>query len=206
MGRPLLKSWGMFIVGQAIPFAPHRVRRKILLVLGGVLWCALFAAGFAQMLRYEFTPGAASEAPGEWPAASHLRPVSGQATLVMFAHPKCPCTRASMEELAGLMAESAGRVTAQVIFFRPEKAGDDWTQTALWQTAAAIPGVRRPAVLGGKLPATSCSTARMDGWLFTGASPRRAATPGPMPANRRCSRCSPASQRRKPARRSSAVR
>jgi hypothetical protein len=60
----------------------------------------------------------------------------------MFAHPKCPCTEASVEELTALLGETARPLNAHVIFFRAEHTGDDWTQTSLWQAAAAIPGVK----------------------------------------------------------------
>jgi hypothetical protein len=63
------------------------------------------------------------------------------ATLVMFAHPKCPCTRASMEELARAMAQCEGRLRVHVMLYLPDKAPAGWTQTDLWQSAAAIPGV-----------------------------------------------------------------
>jgi hypothetical protein len=116
------------------------VVRTSLIFLGG-LWLALLGGGTAWMMQYGSTAGSSDQAPVEWPVASQLRRVPGKATLMMFAHPKCPCTRASMEELAALMAESPGEVTAQVVFFKPENAGDDWPRTALWRTAAAIPGV-----------------------------------------------------------------
>ena len=46
-----------------------------------------------------------------------------------------------MEELNRLLAQSQGRVTAQVYFLTPGKASEDWTNTDLWRSATAIPGV-----------------------------------------------------------------
>jgi hypothetical protein len=59
----------------------------------------------------------------------------------MFAHPRCPCTRASLGELNRLLAQSNGRISAHVLFFRPSGYPSDWAHTELWRTAAAIPGV-----------------------------------------------------------------
>ena len=59
----------------------------------------------------------------------------------MFAHPRCPCTRASIEELNRLLAQSSGRIAAHVLFFKPSSYPADWTHSELWRTAAAIPGV-----------------------------------------------------------------
>src|SRR3712207_4573180 len=59
----------------------------------------------------------------------------------MLAHPHCPCTRASINELARLMTQARGRVTAYVLFVKPEGFSDSWVQSDLWASAAAIPGV-----------------------------------------------------------------
>ena len=52
--------------------------------------------------------------------------------LVMIAHPHCSCTRASISELARLMARID--VDARVLFSMPD-------QTDLWASADRIPGV-----------------------------------------------------------------
>ena len=122
------------------PPIPRR-SRPVLAFFCGVIWLALLAGGSALMLRYDYTAGTAGQAPTTWPAASGIPRAPNGATLVMLAHPKCPCSRASIEELAALMAESKGTVTAHVLFFKPEGASDDWTHTAQWQAASAIPGV-----------------------------------------------------------------
>jgi hypothetical protein len=59
----------------------------------------------------------------------------------MLAHPHCPCTRASIGELALLMAHVQGRLTATVLFLSPSDMPAAWEQTDLWEDAAAIPGV-----------------------------------------------------------------
>ncbi|HEY3900058.1 MAG TPA: hypothetical protein VGM54_15730 [Chthoniobacter sp.] len=110
--------------------------------LWGGLWLALLGVGMAAVLRYEFTAGTAGKAPGEWPVASAVHREPGRATLLMFAHPKCTCTQASMEELAGLIAENSSPLTVHVLFLKAEQTSDDWTQTSLWRMAAAIPGVK----------------------------------------------------------------
>ncbi len=59
----------------------------------------------------------------------------------MLAHPRCPCTRASIGELARITAQVQGRVSAYVLFLKPPASGSDWEDTDLRQTAATIPGV-----------------------------------------------------------------
>jgi len=79
--------------------------------------------------------------PARWPAQSAIAPIAGRATIVMLAHPHCPCTRASLAELAVLMNRIGDRANAHVLFVRPPHVGEDWEQTDLWRTAARIPGV-----------------------------------------------------------------
>jgi hypothetical protein len=60
-------------------------------------------------------------------------------TIVMLAHPECPCTKASVEELARIMARADVREKAQA--FVAFRAWDDIDpkKTALWARVATIP-------------------------------------------------------------------
>ena len=118
-----------------------RPMSPLLLLLAGTVWVAALAFGSVKMLDYEFTPGAAGRPSGAWPAASDIRPDRHYAHLVMFAHPRCPCTRASIAELAHVMAHAQGLAVATVLFYRPRQFPPGWERTDLWWSAAAIPGV-----------------------------------------------------------------
>jgi hypothetical protein len=59
----------------------------------------------------------------------------------MFAHPRCPCSRASVAEFAELMAGCGDRVTARVLFYKPKDSADDWARSDTWRSALSIPGV-----------------------------------------------------------------
>jgi hypothetical protein len=115
-------------------------RKHLALAALGAVWLATVASGMAFILDYASAPGAPAKPPDGWPA-SRLARAPGRATLVMLAHPHCPCTRASIGELALLMAPLQGQVTAHVLFLRPDGAPDGWERTDLWESAAAIPGV-----------------------------------------------------------------
>ena len=93
------------------------------------------------MNRYSNIPGPTENAPGQWPAQSIIALARTNSTLVMFAHPHCPCTQASINELEILMARTQGRITAHVLFLRPAGLPASWTQTSFWRQAAAIPSV-----------------------------------------------------------------
>ena len=93
------------------------------------------------MLDYENAPGETGTPPQHWPLGATLQLQEAQATLVMVAHPHCPCTRATIRELALLMARCEGLVKAYVLFYRPQGFGENWEKSDLWYSAAAIPGV-----------------------------------------------------------------
>jgi hypothetical protein len=116
-----------------------------------VVWVVAIATGTAWMVRFESSPGAPALAPANWPARAGVTRGSGGYTLVMSAHPRCPCTRASLDELALVMAASGNRMTARVLFFVPEDAARDWWETDNWRTASGIPGVTPVVDRGGTL-------------------------------------------------------
>ncbi|SRR5712691_5061954 len=117
-------------------------RRQIFVIASIALWLAAIGAGLSVLWNYENRPGASLAAPPEWPADSRIQRDSDRPTLVMLAHPQCPCTRASIGELARLMTEASGRLTAYVLFVKPEIFSTDWEKTDLWESAGLIPGVR----------------------------------------------------------------
>jgi hypothetical protein len=112
------------------------------LVAALAAWVVLVAGGFFTLWRYKATAAAASETgpPALWPSGSSLRPATDRATLVLFAHPKCGCTHATVTELARLMASMHDRVEARIAVVRPAEVPADWDDTELVARAAAIPG------------------------------------------------------------------
>jgi hypothetical protein len=116
-------------------------KNRLILLTTFVLWLFAISTGVGILWDYESTPGAAAAAPGRWPVDSRIKRATDGATLIMLAHPHCPCTRASVGELARLMTQARGRVTAYVLFVKPVDFSAGWEQTDLLTSAAAIPGV-----------------------------------------------------------------
>jgi hypothetical protein len=107
-------------------------------------------AGSGVLWRHANRAGARGEAPPRWPQASALVRSSTGGTLVMFAHPQCPCTQASLGELAVLRARAGAGLAMVVVFLDPEDASGDWRQTANVEAAANIPGVTVRFDKGGR--------------------------------------------------------
>lgn len=107
------------------------------------VWIAVIAIGVGFAASYEVTPGAQAAAPARWPADSPLPRVPHRGTIVMFVHPRCTCTRASLTELAAIMGTAANDATAVVAFLHPEGASQDWEHTDTWATAGELPRTTR---------------------------------------------------------------
>ena len=88
--------------------APRVRRARVLLLLGTISWLLVIVFGLWILWGYENSPGKAGAPPRQWPAVSKIEPARDHPTLVILAHPHCPCTRATIGELASIMAHSQG--------------------------------------------------------------------------------------------------
>jgi hypothetical protein len=105
-------------------------------------WLVAVSSGFAVLWRYKTAPAQRlGAAPARWPAGTTLTLGSPRATLLVFAHPRCTCTRATLAELARIMARFHDRLEAKVVFWMPRGAPAEWNAGDLWDAAARIPGV-----------------------------------------------------------------
>ena len=130
---------------------PLQTRSKTILgtALFATLWIVALSFGLHALRHYESAPGRVGSVPSNWPAESKIERAPTGETLVMLAHPHCPCTRASVGELAQIMAHVQGKVRAFVLFLKPEGSGTDWEDTDLRRSAAEIPGVAVLSDLNG---------------------------------------------------------
>jgi hypothetical protein len=121
------------------------------LAAAGVLWVSLILVGFLILAQEEFTPVKAAPSVRLFPPGSAVRLASGQPTLVLFAHPRCPCTQASLHELDGILAETQNKsVSVTVVFTIPDGVPTGWEQGDLWNSARTMPGVRVIRDQGGQ--------------------------------------------------------
>lgn len=105
--------------------------------LGICAWLVVIGAGYRALWLHAYTPGPEASAVSTWPAdfpRDTTRP-----TLIMFVHPECGCSSASLGELARVMARADAPVDVRVIF--APVAGAYLQSNALWAQANAMPGV-----------------------------------------------------------------
>ncbi len=112
-----------------------------LLLCGLGAWLLIAIGGMVAIWQYETSAGRGALAPTRWPSESSITPVPGQPTLLMFAHPKCPCTQATIAELEQILKASPAPVSARLLFLLPAGEPSGWTDTRLIRQAQAIPGL-----------------------------------------------------------------
>jgi hypothetical protein len=128
---------------HAILIASGKLQLRGALLLAIVsLWLAATAVGMTAMWQYSVVPGENAQVPTEWPTQSSIVP-NARFTLLFFAHPRCPCTRASMSELERLAGDCHDQVDIHVLFILPASAASEaaWQETDLHASAKRIPGL-----------------------------------------------------------------
>jgi len=131
-----------------------RSRPAATLAAVGLVLLTAVATGFSALWRYEFRAGAPAATTGRWPAHASLALDPARPNLVLFAHPRCPCTRATIGELDRLAAQAGDRLRIAVLFLADAGRGASWTHTDLWNHAARIPGVEVLEDSGGAVAAS----------------------------------------------------
>jgi hypothetical protein len=113
------------------------VRKEFPAWLGFALWLGSSAIGFGVWHDTDTTPGTASPTIDSKPTASP----AGHPRLVVYLHPRCPCSRATLEEFASVLGERSSDVEVGIVFVRPPGADDGWERGELWNLASRFPGV-----------------------------------------------------------------
>ncbi|MGQ7848343.1 hypothetical protein ACUNV4_27845 [Granulosicoccus sp. 3-233] len=120
------------------------------------IWLSLSGGALYALADYGSSAGQAAPAPSQWPAsvATGITPSADRATVVLFAHPLCPCTRATLVEFESLTNRLYGLFDLHVLFFEPADPSampEVWGASDLRQLASALPGTRLHADVDGQL-------------------------------------------------------
>jgi hypothetical protein len=127
-------------MGTSPDFSRQPLAANPLLAGAFLLWILAVGIGAGVLFSYSNTPGPPASPPNIWPADTAIRPPGNRARLIVFLHPNCPCSRATIAELARLMARCQSRAEAYVAFLAPRSQSRKWVRTGLWKAASAIPG------------------------------------------------------------------
>ena len=118
------------------------------------VWGLVLAAGWSSLTAYGFRCEVASEGtPAKWPAGSRIARCADRRLLVVFLHPKCPCSHATISELERMLVpqlHDADRgPDVAIVACMPPALTDPWLRTSLMQRAARLPRAKVYADAGG---------------------------------------------------------
>lgn len=124
---------------------PSSVATRAWLTGATIVWLAGVGYGIERVSRYALTPAVQQPLVPVWPTTSSLPRTPGRTTLVMFVHPQCPCTRASLSELEQIVTEHSEStppaLDAFVVFLAPSSAPAGWETSTLADRARSLRGV-----------------------------------------------------------------
>lgn len=112
-------------------------RSAVLLAVCAV-WLLLVALGSGGLWRYKYKQLAEPTASALWPATSELPRAKVLPTLLMFIHPRCTCSRASLAEVPRGRKNTTWALTRPCDFAITLAS---WARGELWTAAGQIPGV-----------------------------------------------------------------
>jgi len=105
-----------------------------------VIWLTLIIGGFYFIQAYNARPGQAAAAPEKWPQNKLISPATGESNLLVFLHPMCPCSKATIEELTDILAAHGKNIHPKFVIMTPDDADPAWNNSSLMQKVKAIPG------------------------------------------------------------------
>lgn len=127
--------------------------------IGLLAWGLCLSMGITLELRHELTAAAQSSPLARWPAVAGgllstelaspqidaPNPRTGPPSLerrpvvLIFLHPHCPCSNASLAEVLRVVGESPRDPLAFAVFVKPEGTPTHWEESNLWMSACRNP-------------------------------------------------------------------
>ncbi|MGV3486592.1 MAG: hypothetical protein ACO1RT_19395 [Planctomycetaceae bacterium] len=96
--------------------SPDRLLQRLAFMSSAVVWLTVIIGCVYWLFDHSYRPAQIGEVVAEWPRESSLNQGASGFRLVMFAHPCCPCTAASLSELDELLRRAPKGTTAIVAF------------------------------------------------------------------------------------------
>lgn len=110
------------------------------------LWCLLWlvgvVAGLYKLSMYSNTPAPVAAQPDVWPRDAKVALARDRPTILVTLHPRCTCSRATLEELKHLLSAVRVPLRVQILMYDPDLDSGAWAESKLAMQARSIPGVK----------------------------------------------------------------
>lgn len=120
---------------------PSIPKRRRALVSGvAVAWCLAWGGSWYALSEHTYEGRQASASLAVWPANSQWDRADGAYQLILFAHPFCPCTRASLSELAESLTRLPKSTAIRIVFATAGLPQSEVQDSDLVSMARRLPG------------------------------------------------------------------
>jgi hypothetical protein len=115
------------------------------------LWALCVGAGLVAMVKYETTPGAAAVPPAKIAVPGK----TAKDRLLLFLHPQCACSLATVGELERVLDRAHASLETTVYFYKPSSEPESFcVGTPLWNKAKNLTGTSLQVDPDGKAAKT----------------------------------------------------
>lgn len=116
-------------------------------------WIVIMVLGMAGLIAYQYRPGDPGNPALQWPEQEtvSLWRDAGCFTLVIAIHPRCSCSRATLNELAHIQRYTARTMKTYLLFNVPTGQDDSWAETDLWGLSEGMVNTERIVDRNGTL-------------------------------------------------------
>ncbi|HRH45202.1 MAG TPA: hypothetical protein PKY82_26425 [Pyrinomonadaceae bacterium] len=113
------------------------------IILGAIIfvWAITVGLGIFEMSDYTWRAGRSAIPPPKLISEFQVTTNKDLPLLLIFFHPQCPCSRATLAELVRLLNSHENSIEIHIIFYKPASEPDEWVKTNIWRQASTIPGV-----------------------------------------------------------------
>lgn len=108
------------------------------------LWALAALLLWREMVRHDFAVSRSADAEFActWPSDTSLVPATDRHTVLLFIHPKCPCTRATLHELDRLLTRldraNIEPPRVAIVAVTPEGADTSWLNSPIMERASRL--------------------------------------------------------------------
>lgn len=106
-----------------------------------LIWISLLFVGHLVLYEYELTPSPLANSKRVFPQSSDVQLSHGRQNIVMFLHPSCPCSEASVDEFHELMRAGEKDSVGTVVFYMPPEKEPEWSLAPIVQRVKRIRNV-----------------------------------------------------------------
>lgn len=102
-----------------------------------------------MLAREEYTPVPLTSTATAFPSGSTFGLATSEPTLIVFVHPLCPCTEATLHELKELLTDTSNKISVVIVFSIPTGLPANWKQGDLWRSVRSNSNFRIVQDSGG---------------------------------------------------------